>query len=329
MKRSDLAFSLAVALGTMTGSFVSPAAADDCDGFGAATFSPAHPVSTDLVAVRVKSWPDLYEISPTTRTTLSQAQVLPGHAINIDVIVTPYPEKYTGYRTVPVPYDDSFGLVGPLAIGEYSVSSSIYYEDEQGEVFKPCGGPFASVLKVGEDRTPTVRAPVIEFYHASMDHYFMTQNAAEIADLDNGTHPGWVRTGESFLAYVAGQSDNRGRPVCRFYGLPIPARSTHFHSASVAECLQLGAIRFILGWTLESSDVFEVGMPDRATGICPIGQAPLYRLWNARADTNHRYTSSASTREQMVAKGWISEGFGTDGVGMCTPLRLTDAAPAN
>jgi hypothetical protein len=325
MKRSDLAFSLAVALGTMTGSFASTAAADDtCTGFGAPTFSPAHPVSTDLVAVRVKSWPEPFTIGPATRTTLGQVQVHPGHAIHIDVIVTPHPEKYPGLRTVQVPYDDAVGLLGPLAIGDYSVASAIYYEDAQGMITKPCGGPFASVLKVGEERTPTVRAPVIEFYNAAMDHYFMTQNAAEIAALDNGTHPGWVRTGESFLAFAAGQSDNRGRPVCRYYGVPVPTRSTHFYSASLAECLQLGAAPPGGQWTLESSDVFEVGMPDRATGVCPIGQAPLYRLWNARADTNHRYTSSASTREQMVAQGWISEGAGPEGVAMCTPLRLTD-----
>jgi hypothetical protein len=322
MKRSDLAFSLAVAVGAIAGSFASHATADDaCTGFGATTFSPAHPVATDVIGVQVKSWTNPPPIGPATMTTLSQVQVAPGSAIYIDVIVTPHPEKFPGYQKIQVPYDDRFGLVGPLPVGEHSVTASIYYEDAQGRFTKPCGGPFTTVLKVGDERTPTVRAPVVEFYNASLDHYFITQDTLEMSSLDNGTHPGWVRTGESFLAYVAGQSDNRAHPVCRYYGVPVPGRSTHFYSASAAECLAVASAAATGQWSLESGDVFELGLPDRATGFCWIGQAPLYRLWNARADSNHRYTSSASTREQMVAKGWISEGAGPEGVAMCTPVR--------
>lgn len=102
--------------------------------------------------------------------------------------------------------------------------------------------------------------------------------------------------------------------------MPVAGKSTHFYSASAGECLALAGAP-AGQWTLESSDVFEVGLPARASGVCTLGQAPLYRLWNARTDSNHRYTSNASTREQMVTKGWISEGFGPEGVAMCTPVR--------
>jgi hypothetical protein len=71
---------------------------------------------------------------------------------------------------------------------------------------------------------------------------------------------------------------------------------------------------------LESSNVFEIGLPDPATGACPAGTAPVYRIWNNRADSNHRYTTRTTIRDQMVAKGGIVEGYGQPPVAMCSPL---------
>ena len=66
--------------------------------------------------------------------------------------------------------------------------------------------------------------------------------------------------------------------------------------------------------------------PPTATGKCPQPQglglprlAPVYRLWNARTLTNHRFTTSAAQREAMIAGGWVSEGVGPLGVAMCVP----------
>ena len=44
---------------------------------------------------------------------------------------------------------------------------------------------------------------------------------------------------------------------------------------------------------------------------------PVYRLWNNRVDSNHRYTSDRPTRDEMVAKGYVAEGYGPDSVIMC------------
>ncbi len=38
--------------------------------------------------------------------------------------------------------------------------------------------------------------------------------------------------------------------------------------------------------------VFHIILPDRSTGACPVGTMPVYRVWDNRADTNHRYTIS-------------------------------------
>ena len=52
---------------------------------------------------------------------------------------------------------------------------------------------------------------------------------------------------------------------------------------------------------------------------CPAGDVPVYRLWNGRRDSNHRYTTSRATRDLMVSRGYIAEGVGPDVVAMCAP----------
>ena len=44
----------------------------------------------------------------------------------------------------------------------------------------------------------------------------------------------------------------------------------------------------------------------------------MYRLWNQRADSNHRYTADPATKALMLAKGYVAEGYGPDAVIMCT-----------
>jgi len=46
----------------------------------------------------------------------------------------------------------------------------------------------------------------------------------------------------------------------------------------------------------------------------------VYRTWNRRADTNHRYTSNIGVRDQMVALGHVAEGSGPNVVTFCAPL---------
>jgi hypothetical protein len=44
---------------------------------------------------------------------------------------------------------------------------------------------------------------------------------------------------------------------------------------------------------------------------------PVYRLWNGRADSNHRYTTRLELRDALVEQGWISEGYGPLGAVWC------------
>jgi Tol biopolymer transport system component len=164
---------------------------------------------------------------------------------------------------------------------------------------------------------PSVQPPtvdVIEYYNASHDHYFIASLTVEINALDAGLFPGWTRTGLGFRAYPQPFGD--AGPVCRFY-IPSGHGDSHFYSASPAECA-IARAKFPF-FVLESPNVMYIDLPDATTGACPPGAAPVYRMWDARADTNHRYTTIPGVRAQMVAKGWVAEGYGPDRVIMCTP----------
>jgi hypothetical protein len=160
----------------------------------------------------------------------------------------------------------------------------------------------------------------IEYFHAGLGHYFVTALPTEQAVLDTGTIGGWKRTGEWFGAYRAGRGSSAGaKPVCRYYGRPEAGLDSHFYSASILECDAV-AQRFPQAWILESNDLFDIDLPDPASGACADGR-PVYRLWNARASSNHRYTTDRTTRAAMIASGWIPEGYGRDGVAMCDASR--------
>lgn len=163
--------------------------------------------------------------------------------------------------------------------------------------------------------------PVVEFRRAAADHYFITSNPLEIHDLDAGIHAGWARTGGGFLAFGTRDATSlSASDVCRYY-IPPAAGDSHFLSGSHVECAAVAARvatdTNYADYVLESGAAFVVQMPDFATGSCPARTSAVYRLWNQRADSNHRYTTSRMIRDAMVATGWTSEGYGSEGVAMC------------
>jgi hypothetical protein len=168
-------------------------------------------------------------------------------------------------------------------------------------------------------------APVtaVEFYNASLDHYFMTLNPYEATDLDNAVHRGWVRTGQALRLYGSEASaEGQGfNPVCRFY-IPPQHGDSHFFSADADECSNvLGKIQTdpnYSGYVYETASAFHAALPDTTTGACPAGTTSVYRLWNHRADSNHRYTTDPAIKAAMIASGYVSEGYGPNGVAMCS-----------
>ena len=163
---------------------------------------------------------------------------------------------------------------------------------------------------------------VIEFYNNVLDHYFMTSLANEVALLDARAPPfqDWARTQESFKGFAsqaAGQS-----PVCRFLIPPIHGDS-HFFSALPADCAFLLAAAAdpannpnFSGYIEETAAAFFMVLPD-GTGACPMGTVPVFRLWNQRFDSNHRYTTSTAIVAQMKARNYVQEGAPPNFAVMC------------
>jgi hypothetical protein len=170
----------------------------------------------------------------------------------------------------------------------------------------------------------------VEFYHAGFDHYFVTRSPEEIQALESGRLIGWSRTGRAFAVFATAADGGPGaNPVCRFY-IPPQKGDSHFFSASMAECTEvLGKIPSdpnYAGYLYESPDAWYSALPNTATGACPAGTVPVYRLWNQRGDSNHRYTADPGIKSAMLAKGYLAEGYGDDAVSMCTPMaQLVDA----
>ncbi len=187
-----------------------------------------------------------------------------------------------------------------------------------------------AVLRGGARMGPALVA-VVEYYDARRNHYFISASAPDIDALDSGFIPGWQRTGATFMVAESSVTNldleytYYGSAVCRFY-IPPEAGDSHFFSGSSDECAQVQQ-RFP-EFILETSAAFYVTLPPPATGDCPVmsgfidGDIPLrpvYRLWNQRADTNHRYTTDLGVRNDMIGHGWMSEGYGPLGVVMCVP----------
>ena len=185
---------------------------------------------------------------------------------------------------------------------------------------------FSGSLVLGVVPPPAVIVQVDEFYHSGLRHYFITADAAEKQALDAGVHPGWTRTGESFKAYAKGSAALGSiDPVCRYYSPPFIETDfgifplgvdSHFFSADANECMRL--FHGCCGpWQLENDHAFQIDLPDKATGACTTGTIPVYRLWNQRTDSNHRYTTSPEIKANMLAVGYLAEGYGAGAVAMC------------
>ena len=159
-------------------------------------------------------------------------------------------------------------------------------------------------------------ATAIEFFNPVLKHYFITAYPEEAAALDAGNPvKGWFRTGGEFTIFT---DPGPGRsPVCRFFGTPGKGINSHFYTADADEC---GVVKASADWQFEAR-VFRVLAPG-PTGNCPAGSVPVCRLYNNGQSVapNHWYTTNFATRATMLGKGWIAEGYGDQGLIMCSPV---------
>ncbi len=203
----------------------------------------------------------------------------------------------------PLPTDGTQALYTPLTSGQYVAVN-------QARNF---AGAVATV--------PALAVTAVEFYNPSLDHYFISNLQPDIDALDSGRITGWFRTGLSFFVYSSPAPFLN--PVCRYY-IPPQHGDSHFFSASPAECAtianRIGFDPNYSGYVEETPSAFYVELPNTSTGVCAFGTVPVYRLWNNRFDSNHRYTTSRAVKNEMLGRGYIAEGYGPDAVAMCSPI---------
>ena len=170
--------------------------------------------------------------------------------------------------------------------------------------------PLAGLSMPAQATEPT--ATVVEFYAASLNHYFITADSAEAAMLDAGVVvPGWVRTGVTWSAWAAAADSATTVPVCRFFGTPGIGPNSHFYTADANEC---AIVKENPGWTFEGIAFY---IEPVQNGSCQPGTTPVYRSFYPGANvsqSNHRFLIDLTMFESMAPASVL------EGVVMCSPL---------
>jgi hypothetical protein len=181
---------------------------------------------------------------------------------------------------------------------------------------------FGHLLQVSNNFYTTYSAPgaksqVVEYYDAQFGHYFITPLPGEISALGKPPFDAWQPTGYTFNSYDAVGVPAGTIGVCRFFNDDFDGISTHFYAPHGLGCED--TIADFPDWQLESSQLFNAFLPD-ADGNCPVGNLPIYRLYNngQGGAPNHRFTIDPRVRELMIHRGYVPEGAGI-GVGWCAP----------
>jgi len=155
-------------------------------------------------------------------------------------------------------------------------------------------------------------ANVVEFYNASLNHYFVTAYPEEATSLDQGVVvKGWTRTGVTWSAWANPNDSPTAVPVCRFFGTPGSGPNSHFYTADANEC---ALVKQNPLWSFEAI-AFYIEPPLGAA--CKSGTTPIYRSFYPGADvsqSNHRFLPDLTMFEHMAGSSIL------EGVVMCSPL---------
>ncbi len=182
------------------------------------------------------------------------------------------------------------------------------------------GNSFALARYLGGPNSPKT---LTEYVYNPLSYYFLTSRDADKAALDAA--PGWARTGQSFSSQTFAEPGALG--ISRFYFDKIAknqTRGSHFYTLVDSEKTALNALNpanQALPRLPFNEGVDSYAFPPVVEGVggnCTAAQTPVYRAFRGQArfpdDPNHRFTTSLSLYNQLVAQGWDGEG-----VKMCVP----------
>ncbi len=244
---------------------------------------------------------------------MTEAPIVPGQGFSYWIVssqqLSPLPplNYYSNYdQTVPFtpPPDGIYYIyLGAFEYENNCGSTSGYCLDDyytfSGQVQVSGGGVYNYA-------PPSATTTAVEYFHAGFGHYFTTAQSDEITGIDGGAYGGaWQRTGQTFKVWTSGAGLY---DVCRFFQVYFAPKSSHFYTPLDYECAGLIATSFV--WQYEKI-AYKVKLP--SAGVCPAGTIALYRLYNngMSGAPNHRYTTSLTIRNQMIAAGWTPEDSNT------------------
>jgi hypothetical protein len=279
---------------------------------------PTTTVSSSLPVVPPSEW-GIYPVprephaSSSTHATIRSAAYFDASTMKATVSGNVVRVEFTYNDTAPATGTTPSGLttyasveLPPLAAGSYQF---------EGWGKPTSGGAYERFFTKSVQVSAAVA--VVEYYSASLDHYFMTANTDEMAIIDRGGQGDWKRTGQVFHAWTnAADAPPGAVPVCRFYAR---GPNSHFYTGTPQECSDLKTLeqkdradaksrgQSFLGWGFEMVAFYAL-LPQG--GLCFPGLKPVWRAYNNRAtqrDTNHRFTTDEEQRAAMGAS-WLDEG---------------------
>jgi len=159
--------------------------------------------------------------------------------------------------------------------------------------------------------------PMVEYYHAGLDYYFMTSRVSDMAQLD--AQPAWRRTGLGFNVYTTAQTGAAG--INRYYFDQIAVnhtRGSHFYTLVTTEkegLFDLNPLNIQIPLMPFNEGVDSYAFAPLVEGVggrCAPGQTPVYRLFRSPNrfpdNPNHRFTTDTAIYNSFVALGWDGEG---------------------
>ena len=210
-------------------------------------------------------------------------------------------------------------IANPVADGQYTIV-----------IRKKTGSPAAartiSFVITGLKETTvdlSAKRTMIEYFLPSLNYYFLTSRANEIALLDSV--PAFTRTGQSFPVFVNRAAGTQ--PITRFLFNKVAlngGRDGHFYTLVDGEISALTSLNPTNAPTpkfpvSEGTDSYAyLPAVEGVGGSCAAGLTPIYRVFRGNDrfpdDPNHRFTTSTALYNEFVAKGWTGEG-----VKFCVP----------
>ncbi len=177
----------------------------------------------------------------------------------------------------------------------------------------------AAVLLAGSTYAAPPDLQVVEYFHRSSNHYFMTGSPDDQRLLDAAAASGqFARTGRSFSAWSTSAGAPIGSvPVARFFS---PALASHVFTSNPADIATLRSLPVTATGAgfADEGIAFYAMQPDNKR--CATGLKAIYRAYNNRPDGNHRYSNDIGVQAAMISTGFLDES-----VAFCSHFTSEDA----